>query len=173
MDDTVIVMFLSLGWQMASTVVWFWNKKGRKCIGSVRYNKLCKLAVGSFGAQIYVGYKDRQAVAVKRVCSEFVKAEVDVIQSLKGTKMSHVLQPLCCLHDDDFTYIVTPLCEYNLEEVIGDKSCPIRSLIQDDKRMVMCNQLLKGLKELHDTNILHRDLKPKNVLLGKYKLLFK
>ncbi|KAJ8018644.1 Serine/threonine-protein kinase/endoribonuclease ire-1 [Holothuria leucospilota] len=104
------------------------TKKGTKKVGSIEFNKDCTLATGSFGAQIYVGYRGSQEVAVKRVCTEFIRGELKVINSLKDKSLKNVLQPVCCFSDDDFTYIVTPLCEYNLEELIEDKSCPLRKL---------------------------------------------
>lgn len=143
------------------------TKEGTRKVGSVKFNKHCKLATGSFGAQIYVGYRGSQEVAVKRVCTEFIQGELKVINSLKGRTLKNVLQPVCCFSDDDFTYITTPLCEYNLEELIEDKSCPLRQALEEKERMLMCSQFLEGLKELHDNSILHRDLKPSNVLLGK------
>lgn len=130
------------------------------------YSKKCKIANGSDGAQVFVGLMEGEPVAVKRIDKEKIANELHIFSSLKS-KPCHILPLLDYKEDEDFAYIVTPLCEYNLEEVIENKQCPWRVNLSSAKRTKLCMDFLLGLKELHDAGILHRDLKPSNLLIGK------
>uniref|UniRef100_A0A8C2HNS2 Protein kinase domain-containing protein n=1 Tax=Cyprinus carpio TaxID=7962 RepID=A0A8C2HNS2_CYPCA len=70
--------------------------------------------------------------------------------------------------DAHFGYLVLQLCEYTLEEYIQDHlpdDSTERSLVL--KKLV--KEVLCSLQVLHDqqTKVLHRDIKPQNVLIGK------
>ncbi len=75
-------------------------------------------------------------------------------------KAEHLLQPIAVLEDSYFAYFVTPLCEYNLMELIENKGFPERKVLTEHRRLEMCQELLQGLQELHSHGLLHRDLKP-------------
>ncbi|XP_070567282.1 uncharacterized protein [Ptychodera flava] len=139
--------------------------KGNKEINGLIYNRLHKIADGSYGSQIFVGLKDDNPVAVKRVNSDFVQTELDVFHHLQKHVMPHVLKNICYEQDEVFTYLLSPLCEYSLSELIEDKDCPLRKILTDEKRLQLCIQFLQGLTEVHAAGILHRNIKPENVLL--------
>ena len=48
--------------------------------------------------------------------------------------------------EDDFIYIATPLCEYNLVEIVEQKLCP--RMTGDHHKIKMCNSLLNGMCQL-------------------------
>ncbi|KAJ8050598.1 Serine/threonine-protein kinase ppk4 [Holothuria leucospilota] len=95
-----------------------------------------------------------------------MEEEVHQILTEEKLEAHYLLVPTLIEKDDDFVFLASPLCEYNLEEVIEQKSNPLRDKLTLLKRASMCYQLMLGLSELHKANILHRDLKPRNVLLG-------
>ena len=131
------------------------------------YTKSSKIASGSEGSQIYLGLFEQQPVAVKRIDKEHLNGEYELSKVIAERQMCHVLPLLSCKTDEDFAYLVSPLCEYNLKEIIEDESCPWKAELSHERRFAMCLQFLYALKELHDASIVHRDLKPSNILLGE------
>ena len=132
-----------------------------------------QIAQGSNGSFVYLGLLDGDLpVAVKRIIgSEIISKEIDIHEQLKDKNIKHVLKTICVEKDDDFTYLITELCEHNLEMFMKDRKREIqqdgRSRERESDLYRICVEFMKGLKELHDLNILHRDIKPANVLFGE------
>ncbi|XP_071842532.1 uncharacterized protein [Apostichopus japonicus] len=139
-----------------------------KSIGRLSFSRQYKIAEGSNGAQIFIGLVDEQwPVAIKRLHQGTHSMEQNVNkvlnEGMQGSK--HLLRNTLSEEDDDFLYLSSPLCEYNLEEIIENKGNPLRPQLTANKRASLTYQLMLGIAELHQLNILHRDLKPRNVLL--------
>ncbi|CAG9331579.1 unnamed protein product [Blepharisma stoltei] len=65
-------------------------------------------------------------------------------------------------NDVEEIYIVSELMEADLSTVIKS-----RQTLTDDQCQFFLYQLLRGLKYMHSANILHRDLKPRNILVNR------
>ena len=65
-----------------------------------------------------------------------------------------------------FSYVITELMQSDLHKIIVS-SQPLTS----DHVKVFLYQILRGLKYLHSVNILHRDIKPGNLLVNSNCLL--
>lgn len=142
-----------------------------KKVGRLSFSKQFKIADGSNGTQIFTGLLDDQKpVAVKRLNQGFEAKDETVWNVLgeSGLESKYLLRQIVSEEDDDFVYLALPLCEYNLEEVIENDDNPFRTKLTAKSRASMCDQLMRGVAELHQANVLHRDLKPRNVLLGKW-----
>jgi serine/threonine protein kinase len=117
---------------------------------------------GSFGL-IFAGIneKDGREVAVKRLGKLRIKRPEDrrEIQNLAAlADCEQVVRYISFFDDGDFSYIVLELMEGNLEEYLNE------SRINATQAILLCKDVVMGLRFLHEQKILHRDLKPRNIL---------
>ncbi|KHN76977.1 Serine/threonine-protein kinase/endoribonuclease ire-1 [Toxocara canis] len=133
-------------------------------VGSIFYDPQAILGRGCEGTIVYRGRFDGREVAVKRVVADFVRLadrEVDLLR--ESDAHSHVIRYFCMESDSLFRYIALELCEGSLyeyveREAVRDK-CPL-------SEMEVLLQATDGVAYLHSINIVHRDIKPQNVLLS-------
>mmetsp|Transcript_22754 Transcript_22754/g.34655 ORF Transcript_22754/g.34655 Transcript_22754/m.34655 type:complete len:369 (-) Transcript_22754:40-1146(-) len=139
-----------------------------------KYQLVKRLGEGSYG--VVVSAKDK--VTGKKVA---IKKMVDAIEDVQDAK--RVLRELKLLrhfrgHENCITirdilvsppeketfkdiYIVTDLMDTDLHRIIRSPQP-----LSDDHTRYFLYQILRGLKFIHSANVLHRDLKPNNLLVN-------
>ncbi|CAD8133879.1 unnamed protein product [Paramecium octaurelia] len=129
------------------------------------------LGRGGFG-QVFRGIKkDKlQQVAIKVIEIErfaeneglFGKLVESEIKALQLVKSDHVIAIYDTFQDDQYRYIVLEYCDSGDLEI--QLKNPNFKLTEQDALGIF-KQILKGLRDLHAKNIIHRDLKAQNIMV--------
>ncbi|XP_053186905.1 serine/threonine-protein kinase Nek1-like [Scomber japonicus] len=136
-----------------------------------KYETVKIIAKGGFGTTILIKSKeDGQQYVIKEIfISRIITAERQKAQQEVEvlSKMSHpnIVQYKESFEEGDCLYIVMDYCEG------GDLSKKIKSQkgkhFSEQQILDWFVQICLALKHIHDKNILHRDIKPKNIFLTK------
>ena len=109
-----------------------------------------------------VNGNDGREVALKRMekvrleeRGVVLEREVKCLQELSNCPM--VVNYITCTSDANFEYIVVELMEGSLDEYLRcDEEC--------EEAFTICLSIASGIEFLHNKGVLHRDLKPQNIL---------
>lgn len=131
---------------------------------------------GSCGTSVFEGSFEGRDVAVKRMLSQYYELASQEVSFLQQSDdHPNVVRYFCQQKDDHFLYIAVELCQASLHEVwdpdkarVDARQGQLRSLkhsIQQDVPRTL-QQLAAGLYHLHNLRIIHRDIKPQNILVA-------
>ena len=139
-----------------------------------RYEYIQNIGHGSYG--MVVSAKDQtsgQKVAIKKITNAFsdlldakrIVREIKVLSFLSHeniVKLIDVQRPPSRVDYNDI-YLITELVDADLSRIIYSKQD-----LTDHHIKHFMFQVLKGLRYLHSVNVIHRDLKPPNLLVNKH-----
>ncbi|XP_038069445.1 serine/threonine-protein kinase/endoribonuclease IRE1-like [Patiria miniata] len=137
--------------------------EGYTKVGKIMFNPKEILGQGCEGTFVYKGRFDNRDVAVKRIlpdCFCFADREVDLLR--ESDEHPNVIRYFCMEEDAQFRYIALELCTATLQEFVANRS-QFANLETTD----VLYQASSGLAHLHSLNIVHRDIKPHNVLISQ------
>ncbi|RKO93174.1 kinase-like domain-containing protein [Blyttiomyces helicus] len=126
------------------------------------------LGYGSHGTTVYKGTFEGREVAIKRLLLDFYDVadhEVKILQESDDhpNVVRYYFKEKC----DEFMYIALELCPASLYDVVEKTRSPeLVALRMTLKSSQVLYQIMLGICHLHFLKIVHRDIKPQNILIG-------
>ncbi|XP_059676511.1 serine/threonine-protein kinase 36 [Gavia stellata] len=133
-----------------------------------KYHVLEMIGEGSFG-RVYKGRRKHsaQVVALKFI-PKVGRSEKELknlqreIEIMRGLHHPNIIQMLDSFETGKEVVVVTDYAEGELFQILEDDGS-----LPEDQVQAIAAQLVSALYYLHSHRILHRDMKPQNILLGK------
>jgi len=142
------------------------------------------LGRGGFG-EVYFAKSDAGREVALKVIQNYEDIELRGVTHCMNLKSSHLVTIFDVKHDSDnrpwvvMEYVAGPCLKELLDEAAGDVGGANNrgKGIGEDQAMYFMRELIKGMRYLHDSGVVHRDLKPHNIFfedgtvkIGDYSL---
>lgn len=124
---------------------------------------------GSHGTIVYKGTFENREVAVKRMLVDnydVASHEVSLLQ--ESDDHPNVIRYYCKQQNNHFLYIALEWCPGTLEDVFEDAE-KFPGVKENMNHVAVLEQIAEGVKYLHSLKIVHRDIKPQNILVAPVK----
>lgn len=135
-------------------------------MGVENYHVIELVGEGSFGKV----YKGRRKYTGQTVAMKFIlkhgKSEKDIhnlrqeIEILRKLKHENIIQMLDSFESPQEFCVVTEFAQGELFEILEDDKC-----LPEEEVQRITKQLVRALHYLHSNRIIHRDMKPQNILI--------
>ncbi|KAI8878466.1 hypothetical protein K501DRAFT_228346 [Backusella circina FSU 941] len=126
------------------------------------------LGYGSQGTVVYKGQFDGRQVAVKRLLLDFYDVALKEVKLLQESDdHPNVVRYFYKEEYDGFLYIALELCYGSLSSYIERTLPGFHDDIMNPAHIL--SQFISGLQYLHSLKIVHRDIKPHNILIAPSK----
>lgn len=135
-------------------------------VGKLKIEISNVLGYGSSGTVVFEGLMDNRKVAVKRILKSFYSiAETEILALTQSDEHPNVIRYFTKEEDENFIYLAISYLEKTLTQFVLDDNSYMQSTEKDKINMIY--QMTQGLSHLHNIGIVHRDIKPDNILVGK------
>ena len=134
-----------------------------------RYIKLDKVGEGTYGVVYKCKLKETgEFCALKKIRLEnedegIPSTAIREISILKQMRHPNIVNLLDLIHGDKKLYLVFEFMDYDLKKFLDKNGSPLPSQLVKS----YLYQIIAAIKYCHSKRILHRDLKPQNLLIDK------
>ena len=151
-----------------------------RVVGKITYSEEFCIGEGSLGTKVFVGVHNEYGNAAIKIfpkrskskqrenlLTELREMERNMLLLIsRSGRHKNVVEYLGFEEDEDFFYLALELCDFSLHAVFAqDNMIEVRSSLREPPRQKqIVSQLLNGLAFLHGLQIVHADIRPKNVL---------
>lgn len=129
------------------------------------------LGYGSHGTIVLQGSFEGRKVAIKRMLTDFYQVadhEVKILQ--ESDEHPNVVRYFFKEECDGFMYVALECCAGTIADLIIGKDIPEFNLLRSKvSTKQILYQISSGISHLHSLNIVHRDIKPQNILVSAFK----
>ncbi|KAJ3304658.1 bifunctional endoribonuclease/protein kinase ire1 [Kappamyces sp. JEL0829] len=131
------------------------------------------LGYGSHGTVVLEGSFEGRRVAIKRMLVDFYDVADHEVKMLQESDVHpNVVRYYFKEHCDGFMYIALECCAGSIQDLISRKDIPELHAVRSSlSQKLMFRQIISGIAHLHALNIVHRDIKPQNILISHTKKL--
>ena len=142
-------------------------------IGNIEYKIIKELGRGGYGKVLQVlSHSDNKCYAIKEIP---IKGEQNE-NIINFKNEAYILSQFNCNNivkyynlsmDNNNIYILMEFCKgENLRSFI-DKNMNAQTLIEENILKNIIRQICRGIEEIHNKNIIHRNLKPENIFMNE------
>ncbi|KZS01624.1 Uncharacterized protein APZ42_001667, partial [Daphnia magna] len=135
-----------------------WFRVGKK----IKYDRKAIIGEGGFGT-VYEGEFGGRKVAVKRVELHLVNNREEAMLKLDHP---NIVKLFHCESDDDFMYYAMELCDASLDQLFLKSNNPRKYKGPMPRHIEAFQQLASGLEHIHSKKLIHRNIKPNNILIS-------